>query len=793
MNAVLATTLAMCFVLGPASAGDRSFNEQVAGQRAIEQVYWAHRTWPADNATAKPSLDSVLSDAALRAKLTRSLARTATVEERIGRTITRKELRTEVQRMIRDSHRPDILDELFAALGRDQLLIEDLLARPILTEKLVSGVSAPESANAVTCESWIPTTGVGAPVARADHSAIWTGAEMIVWGGLAATGIPNTQTLTNRGARYDPATDGWTAVSTIGAPDARHMHTAVWSGSTMIVWGGYDLSAHASRTGGRYDVITDSWTPSTVVDAPSARFSHVAVWDGSEMLIWGGCDNGTIILDGFVHRYRPDIDHWSTSAIPGPTGQCGVAGVWSGSELLLYGSLQAVTAHRYAPATDTWSVMSSVNSPNTRPNPTAVWTGTEMIIYGGGLCCEATGGRYTPSTDTWALTTLTGAPPGRSSHTAVWSGSEMIVWGGKLGSGDSLGDGARYDPVTDVWTALPPAGAPSPRNKHSAVWTGDEMIVWGGRLGDIYLPFEFYADGARYSTQGAAEACNGRDDDCNGIVDDGVSCDDGNPCNGVETCGGASGCLAGTPLPCDDGNPCTDDACDPASGCVHSNNTDSCTDGNACTVGDVCGGGSCHAGVPIVCTAQDQCHDAGTCSPDTGLCSNPAKPNGTACDDGDPTTSGDACQSGVCAGSSCPPTPDPKTKGYYRKLCNNDHSGDALTQADVQCVASLTVSFSGFTSVNDVCSELQNNGGDQCSREEDQLLVLALNLCKRRLCTTEEIDSNCGSHSKSVGQSLAEMDAIFSNPDRDRFSCNHGGCLGEEINNGRALKLISLE
>src|SRR5205814_10276740 len=66
-----------------------------------------------------------------------------------------------------------------------------------------------------------------------------------------------------------------------------------------------------------------------------------------------------------------------------------------------------------------------------------------------------------------------------------------------------------------------------------------------------------------------------------------------------------------------------------------------CSDGNACTQTDACQGGSCTGTNPVVCTAQDQCHDAGTCDPASGQCSNPAKPDGAACNDGDTCTQTD--------------------------------------------------------------------------------------------------------------------------------------------------------
>jgi len=79
-----------------------------------------------------------------------------------------------------------------------------------------------------------------------------------------------------------------------------------------------------------------------------------------------------------------------------------------------------------------------------------------------------------------------------------------------------------------------------------------------------------------------------------------------------------------------------------------------CDDLNACTQTDICEGGICVGSNPVVCTALDQCHDAGTCDSTNG-CSQPIKANNTACDDGDSCTDADVCISGVCKGtSSCP-------------------------------------------------------------------------------------------------------------------------------------------
>ena len=74
--------------------------------------------------------------------------------------------------------------------------------------------------------------------------------------------------------------------STVNAPSARPLHTAVWTGSEMIVWGGLDGSY--LNTGGRYNPATDNWTATSTTDAPAARDRHTAVWTGSEMIVWGG-------------------------------------------------------------------------------------------------------------------------------------------------------------------------------------------------------------------------------------------------------------------------------------------------------------------------------------------------------------------------------------------------------------------------------------------------------------------------------------------------------------------------
>src|SRR5262249_39512622 len=86
--------------------------------------------------------------------------------------------------------------------------------------------------------------------------------------------------------RYSPGTDSWIATSTTNAPTGRWVQTAVWTGNQMIVWGGEAVVY--LNSGSRYDLGTDSWTATSLTGAPSARYVHTAVWSGSQMIIWGG-------------------------------------------------------------------------------------------------------------------------------------------------------------------------------------------------------------------------------------------------------------------------------------------------------------------------------------------------------------------------------------------------------------------------------------------------------------------------------------------------------------------------
>src|SRR5439155_963027 len=136
---------------------------------------------------------------------------------------------------------------------------------------------------------------------------------------------------------------------------------------------------------------------------------------------------------------------------------------------------------------------------------------------------------------------------------------------------------------------------------------------------------------------------------------DGAACNDGNACTRTDTC--QAGLCGGTnPVTCAIGRAsCSESVWDPATGACSNTAKPggaACNAGNACTRTDTCQAGLWGGTNPVTCAPAEQCHDAGVCDPATGACSNPVKPDGAACNDGNACTRTDNCQAGLCSGTN---------------------------------------------------------------------------------------------------------------------------------------------
>ena len=115
-----------------------TFAERVAYQRAIEDVYWRHRIWPKERRDPKPSLDAVMSQAQLENKVTDYLRKSQALADFWQRRITAEQLQAEMDRMAKHTKQPEVLRELFEALGNDPFVIAECLARQVLAERLLT-------------------------------------------------------------------------------------------------------------------------------------------------------------------------------------------------------------------------------------------------------------------------------------------------------------------------------------------------------------------------------------------------------------------------------------------------------------------------------------------------------------------------------------------------------------------------------------------------------------------------------------------------------------------------------
>ena len=302
--------------------------------------------------------------------------------------------------------------------------------------------------------SWVPITLPADVTSIWGHTAIWTGTDMIVWGGIKGDGT----SYNNR--RYDPALDQWGFVSAAGAPSPRMGHTATWTGTEMIVWGGRGRNAtEFYNDGARYDPATDSWTPMSTIDAPTARNGHTAVWTGTEFIVWaGGRDQNA----------------------------------------------RTLTGGRYNPSTDTWTPMSTINAPARRFKHHAVFDGQRMIVWGGEVdeggfpIWVSDGGVYDPASDVWTPLPTQNAPDITKStaipDSVVLAGNDMLVWSAWNGLVPSpvtlvvefatASDTRRYDTAQEVWVSV--VDACDAKATPNAVWLNGRLLSWNDDFTEGY-------------------------------------------------------------------------------------------------------------------------------------------------------------------------------------------------------------------------------------------------------------------------------------------------------------------
>jgi hypothetical protein len=166
---------------------------------------------------------------------------------------------------------------------------------------------------------------------------VWTGSEVLLVGGYGH----GEQQPTN--VALDPATNTWRRIST--PPFLLPTHAAkVWTGQTLIVWGGGRAGSHASRSGAEYVPATNRWH--RIADAPITVKSPSAAWTGSQKIVRGSSIGAS---------YDPHTNAWQR--LPPSTLAPEASSVgWIGRRLVAW-DYQGDTQD-YSPTGNRWSATS---------------------------------------------------------------------------------------------------------------------------------------------------------------------------------------------------------------------------------------------------------------------------------------------------------------------------------------------------------------------------------------------------------------------------------------------------
>jgi N-acetylneuraminic acid mutarotase len=455
-----------------AASNNLSLDNRIFYQEKIERIYWQERIWP-DKNTSKPSFENLISREIVQKKVEDYLRKAKAIEVYWHKPIQESQIQAEMDRMVRNTKNPKMLQKIFDALNNDPDVIAQCLALPSLANRLIRNryssdavfhadekSKASQDASLITnAETMQSTSGKYYELNFSSNDDLTEFNEInSQYSKLKLRQVSKIQEDSERFYVFAVLERSEKTLKVAIVEWKKESFDSWWriaSKDIPIAVPNFNRTAFSLRnTINQSDCVDQTWT--SIPAAPQPRTNHVTFWTGSEMLIWGG---GSEDYGGLKNgaKYDPITDTWlpiSTNGAPGPYASA----VWTGSEMILW---DGTTGGRYNPASDTWSPISTINAPQTGG---AVWTGNEMIIWNGN-----SGGRYNPSTDSWSPISNVGAP---GNGPPVWTGSEMIIW-----DGDS---GGRYNPSNDTWTAISIVNAPSPRSSYTAVWTGIEMIIYGG-------------------------------------------------------------------------------------------------------------------------------------------------------------------------------------------------------------------------------------------------------------------------------------------------------------------------
>ena len=228
--------------------------------------------------------------------------------------------------------------------------------------------------------------------ARPSSNAVWTDREAIFFENEPPEGTPAEGTGLS-GYAYGPATGAWRTLPE--APiEARTGAVYLWTGREVIVWGGGNQQGSESAQGAAYDPAANSWR--RIADAPHGLNLVSGMWTGREMIVLGSLVSNRSIADTRTSvgaAYDPDTDTWRTLP-PSELYPQATAALWVGDRMVAYDFTTRWQA--YDPATDAWTLPADMPFPADECYPDAETAGDLGFAF---FCGR--GALYEPSSAAW--------------------------------------------------------------------------------------------------------------------------------------------------------------------------------------------------------------------------------------------------------------------------------------------------------------------------------------------------------------------------------------------------------
>lgn len=197
---------------------------------------------------------------------------------------------------------------------------------------------------------------------RVNPNTMWTGAEVLVWGGDDGSGSG----MRFSGALFNPVTDSWRSIAP--SPIRSSPVSAVWAENQAVFANGEMVAI--------YEPATNRWT--TGATGMRAKNAPLLVYTGTTVLGWYfEGDQGAV---GF--RIDPTSGALDATPLPTPPRAVGydATSLWTDREWMIFPAGDSRVGMAFDPATNRWRELPA--APIEFVRRLIVWTGTELIAYG---------------------------------------------------------------------------------------------------------------------------------------------------------------------------------------------------------------------------------------------------------------------------------------------------------------------------------------------------------------------------------------------------------------------------